>query len=236
MRRAAREPALLGERDLSPLREAAGDGALTYVLVLGAFHYINRMADLLHVESEILPDALRRFAVARRLAVALASRLFARMDLAPRTPPHGFEASLDAIAPLYERATGRPVGGDLDALRARPFLVDVLRASLEERERATLSRAGVARVHDLVERWLPRRPEDADGFHPRPADPFEAFVFVGTRYAARTTPGMLDALRAEGYDDLRLLDLAHAVADANQWARVHRLLGLERDILAPSGT
>ncbi len=234
MRRACWEPALLGPDDLGPVREAAGDGALTYTLVLGAFHYINRMADLLHVESEILPQALRRFPVARRFAVSLASRLFARMDLASKEPLRDFEESLVAIGPIYQRATGRAARKDLAGLRARPFLVEVLRASLEERERATLSLREVARVHELVERWLPRCREEAEGFHPRPSDPLESFVFVGTRHAARTTGKMLDALRADGYDDLGLLDLAHAVADANQWARVHRLLGLPSDILAPA--
>jgi hypothetical protein len=38
---------------------------------------------------------------------------------------------------------------------------------------------------------------------------------------------MIDALRATGFDDLAILDLAIAVADANQWARTHRLLGLD---------
>ena len=30
----------------------------------------------------------------------------------------------------------------------------------------------------------------------------------------------------DGYDDIPILDLAIAVAEANQWARIHRLLGL----------
>jgi hypothetical protein len=45
---------------------------------------------------------------------------------------------------------------------------------------------------------------------------------------------MVEALRQAGFDDLRILDLAHAVADANQWARVHRLLGLDPAILTPA--
>ena len=49
---------------------------------------------------------------------------------------------------------------------------------------------------------------------------------MGTRYAYRTTPDMIEALRQEGFDDIGILDLAIAVAEANQWARIHRLLNL----------
>jgi hypothetical protein len=54
-----------------------------------------------------------------------------------------------------------------------------------------------------------------------------ALAFVGTRYAYRTTVDMIDALRQKGYDDTGILDLAIAVAEANQWARIHRLLDLD---------
>lgn len=211
-----------------------GDSALTYTLVIGAFHYITRMADLLHVDSDVLPEPLLRFSTMRKLATVLAGRLFSRMDLENRFYPDGFETACAAIAPAYRAATGRGVGQELEPLRARPWLVEVLRHSIEEQgERSRLSRAEFARVHSLVEEALPHGTEEAEGFHSRPDGALEAFVFVGTRYPARTTPQMIEALRADGYDDLRILDLAHAVADANQWARVHRLLDLPRDILAP---
>jgi alkylhydroperoxidase family enzyme len=87
-------------------------------------------------------------------------------------------------------------------------------------------------VHHGVEAALPSRREEAEGFHPRPADPIDAFAFVGTRYAARTTEGMIEALRRDGFDDVAILDLAIAVADANQWARTHRLLGLEAGLFS----
>jgi alkylhydroperoxidase family enzyme len=64
----------------------------------------------------------------------------------------------------------------------------------------------------------------------------ESFAFVGTRYAARTTAATIDALRRAGFDDLHLLDLAVAVADANQWERLRRLTGLPAAIFAPSRT
>ena len=98
---------------------------------------------------------------------------------------------------------------------------------LEERDRASsLDRAALAHVHRTVEAALPRSAEDATGFHARPADPVDGFAFVGTRYAQRTTPESIAALRRAGYDDLGILDLAIAVADANQWARMFRLAGL----------
>lgn len=236
-RRCFEAPALLNPDDLAPLRAVAGDSALTYALVIGAFHYVNRMADLLHIDSEFLPEPLLRFPTLRRIGVYFGSKLLSRMDLRNRGFGVDFDSACEAMAPVFAQGTGHPLGDDLEPLRARPALVEVLRLSLEERDRRSLlPRSEVARVHALVEEALPRRIEDAEGFHPRPEGAVEAFVFVGTRYPARTTVAMIEALRAGGYDDLRILDLAHAVADANQWARVHRLLGLSRHILVPLGT
>jgi alkylhydroperoxidase family enzyme len=45
---------------------------------------------------------------------------------------------------------------------------------------------------------------------------------------------MIQALRTQGLDDLRILDLAIAVADANQWARLRRLVGLPPGLFTPS--
>ncbi len=233
VRRSIEAPAFLGPADLAPLRRLAGDSALTYTLVLGAFHYINRIADLLHVDSEFLPEPLLRFAALRRVGVFFGSKLLGRMDLRNRSYTDSFETACAKMAPAFARATGRTLADDLEPLRARPWLVEVLRHSLEERgERSLLTREETRRVYALVEQALPRSIEEAEGFHPRPKGALEDFVFVGTRYAARTTPKMIAALAADGYDELRILDLAHLVSDANQWARVHRLLGLRRDILA----
>jgi hypothetical protein len=77
---------------------------------------------------------------------------------------------------------------------------------------------------------MPENAEDMEGLHTRPDDPIEAFAFLGTRYAYRTTKPMIDVLRREGFDDLGLLDLAIAVADANQWARLYRLLDLPAEL------
>jgi len=231
--RAAHEaPALLSPRDLAPVRAAAGDGALDYVLVLGSFHFINRIADLLGVDPEALPESLRRFELVRRVGVRVAALLLGRMDLANRAYVPTWEAALERAAPLVDRSLGRPAGDALAPLRARPKLVEVLALALAERdERSTLDRGTLARVQRTVEDALPRGVADSTGFHARPQDPVEAFAFVGTRYAARTTPAMIDALRREGRDDLGILDLAIAIADANNWARMYRLLELPPELL-----
>ena len=225
-------PARLTPGDLAPVRAIAGDGALDYVLVLGSFHFINRIADLLGVDPQAVPEALRRFEIVRRIGVRIAARLLARMDLANRAYAPSYEAALESAAPLVERALGRPVGETLAPLRPRPKMIEVLALALAERdERSTLDRGTLARVQRTVEDALPQSLEDSTGFHARPKDPVEAFAFVGTRYPARTTPVMVEALRQGGWDDVGILDLAIAVADANNWARMHRLLDLAPELL-----
>lgn len=196
------------------------------MLVLGVFHFINRIADLLHVDAEALPERLRRFESIRRLGVRVASRILARGDLRNRPYAVGWDEARSRIAPLLERHDARA----LRALAPRPKLVEALQLALEERGRSSVDRPTLARIHRTVEAALPVAATDVEGFHTRPADPVEAFAFVGTRYAYRTTAEMIDALRRAGYDDLGILDLAIAVADANQWARTHRLLGLSPDV------
>jgi hypothetical protein len=221
-------PKRLVPGDLDPLRAAVGDGAITYALVAGSFHFINRIADLLHVDPEALPERLRRFELLRRLSVRVAARLFRGVDLANRPYGQSYEQAITESGRAIEAMIGRPLDGRLDLLRSRPHAVDILCLALDERDRrSSLPRALVARIQQGVEDALPGRVEEAVGFHPRPRDPVDAFVFVGTRYAARTTIQMIDAVRAQGFDDLGVLDLAIAVADANQWARTHRVLGLD---------
>jgi alkylhydroperoxidase family enzyme len=149
-----------------------------------------------------------------------------RWDLANRPYATSYE---DAVA-AFGRTAARDPGRALEPLRARPKLVEALRLAVEERERSMLDRKTMARVHRTVEAALPARPADSEGFHTRPDDPVETFAFVGTRYAYRTTQDMIARLRQAGFTDLELLDLAIAVSDANQWARVHRLCGLPGDL------
>lgn len=227
--RAHDAPALLSPADLAPLRAAAGDDALDYLLVVAAFHFYNRIADLLGVAPEVLPRALRGVEPLRRLSLRVATLVLRRMDLASRPYPTTFE---EACARL-EAAGSTPAGAALESLRARPQVVEWLALGVEERaHHGTLDRATLARVHHAVEAALPRDAEEAGGLSARPVDPVEAFAFVGTRYAHRTTAAQIAALRRAGYDDLGILDLAIAVADANQWARLHRLAGLPADLLA----
>ena len=229
VRRAHEAPAALAPNDLGPLRAVAGDGALDYLLVLSAFHFINRIADLLGVPPEALPPALRRFEPLRRLGVRAASVVLRRMDLGIRPYATSFGEARERL----EAAIGRRIGDAIEPLRPRPKLVESIALAIEERDRtSSLDRATLRRVHGVVERALPHGPEDSSGFHPRPADPVDALAFVGTRHARRTTKDQIVALRRAGFDDLGILDLAIAVADANQWARMHRLAGLPANLFS----
>jgi hypothetical protein len=227
VRKATLTPARLAPADLEPVRAAAGDDALDYAVVLANFHFINRVADLLHVDPDALPDSLRRFELVRRLAVRATSVLMRRMDLHVRPYTTTFAGAV----------AGARVGSAeaLAPIAARPKIVELLELAVAERERSTLPRDTVARVQRVVEAALPAQPEEAEGFHPRPTDPVDAFAFVGTRYAARTTEAMIAALRQAGYDDVGILDLAIAVASANQWARLHRLVGLAPGLFYVAG-
>ena len=228
VRKAHEEPKLLTPQDLKPLKALVGDGAIDYALVLASFHFINRIADLLHVDSEALPEGLRRFEFLRRMATRVAATMMRKtMDLDNRRYEHSFDQVVAEVAPLVEGTVPGLLGDALAPVRSRPKLVEALRHMIEEREvRSSLDRDVIATVHRTVEQYLAESAEDVTGFHPRPSDPVEAFAMVGTRYAARTTAAMVDALRDAGYDDLGILDLAIAIADANSWARLHRLLGL----------
>jgi hypothetical protein len=228
VRKTYEQPARLNSSDLDPIREITGDGALDYALVIGAFHFINRIADLLHVDPEVLPDPLRRLEFLRRLTVRLASVLLAKMDLGNRDYRVSYEQALEDLAPLFERAMGKRLEDEFAPLESRPKLIEALRLSLEERDiRSSLDRETLAKVHQTVEAALPASIDEAEEFHTHPKDPIEAYAFVGTRYAYRATKDMIEALREKGYDDMGILDMAMAIADANLWARVHRLVGIE---------
>jgi hypothetical protein len=227
VRRAHDVPALLTPADLDPLRAIAGDDALDYLLVLCAFHFITRIADLLAVPPEVLPPALRRVETVRRVGVWMTGLLIRRMDLANRPD----RASFDDARARVEALLGRQLGPALEPLRARPKVIESIALALDERDRASsLDRVTLAHVHRTVEAALPRSAEDVTGFDARPADPVCGFAFVGTRSAHRTTPAAIAALRHAGYDDLGILDLAIAVADVNQWARMYRLAGLPPEL------
>lgn len=220
-------PVRLGPRDLDPVRGRVGDSALQYVLVIAVFHWINRIADLLGVDLELLPRSLRRLERLRRLAVRAGGWLLKRMDLANRPYLGSYEEAVARIAPLLEPVIGNCATQELAPLRSHPHVIEILHLALEERDgRSSLDRTVLATVHRTVEEALPASENDLNGFHVRSTDPVVDFAFVGTRYAYRTTRASIDALRRSGYDDLGILDLATAVADANLWARMFRLVGL----------
>lgn len=228
VQKAYAQPALLSPADLDPVRNVVGDGALDYALVITGFHFINRIADLLNVSPEALPESLRRFETLRRMGVRLGGFILSKMDLANRTYEASYKEALKNIASSFERATGKAPEDELINLKPRPNLIEAFQLMLDERDlRSSLDRDVIRTVHRTVEAALPQSIDEAEGFHPRPSDPVEAFAFIGTRYACRTTEDMIGALRKTGLDDLLIMDLAVAVADAAQWARVHRLLGLD---------
>jgi hypothetical protein len=212
------------------------------VLVLGVFHFINRIADLLHVDAEALPEPLRRFESLRRLGVRIASRILARGDMQNRPYAVGWDDARSRIAPLLERH-------DADALRtlaSRPKLVEALQLALEERDRSSVDRATLARIHRTVEAALPVAATDVEGFHARPPDPVEAFAFVGTRYAYRATAAMIDvpSARAPAPPVLRLTPQAARSTDVPRCRRymfsTHRNAGCSatdaRNEVIASGT
>ncbi len=195
------------------------------------------MADLLNVSPEALPEPFRRFEFLRRFTVRIASLIMSKMDLQNRKFNPSYEETLKNLTPLFEQAMGMKPDDAFASVKSRPRLVEVFRLILEEREvHTSLNRETLAKIHRTVEDALPEGIEDVKGFHKRPENPVEAFAFVGTRYAYRTTKDMIDALRKINYDDVDILDLAIAVAGANFWARIHRLLGLEPDLFYLNGS
>jgi len=231
VRKTCEQPAWLEPKDLIPIQEIAGDDTLDYALVVVSFHFINRIADLLGIVTEFLPITLRRFEFLRRMAVQLLSVFMAKMDLSNREYGISYDEAVNSMAPLFEDSMGNPPGDEFKSIMSRPKLIEAIGLALEERDRrSNLDRGIIAKIHRTVEQALPKNADDMEGFHTRSDDPIENFAFVGTRYAYRTTKGMIDVLRGEGFDDLGLLDLAVAIADANQWARLYRLLGLPPEL------
>ncbi len=232
-RRSHEAPASLDAQALDPLRAEVGEDAIDFAMVLVGFHHINRVADLLHVDPEAVPDALRRFDLVRRIGVRMGARLMGRMDLANRAYESSFQDEVARITPLLPAAERAGARQALAPFRSRPKVIEALRMALEERlDRSTLEPAVLSRVAEVCAQALPRDLSEATGFHPRPEDPVDAFAFVGTRYPARTTEAMIAALRRAGYDDEAILDLAIAVADANLWGRLARLFDLPAGLFA----
>lgn len=226
VRKAHITPRQLSPADLAPLREFVDAGALDYALVIGSFHFIIRIADLLDVSPDLVPERLARFEPIRRLGTRLVARVFrSTMDLATRPYEFSYAQAAESFGPTVERALG--VSLATTPLGERPKLIEALALMFDERDlHSSLAPEVRSRIEHVVETALPNCVEDVEGLHARPGDAVDAFAFVGTRYPHRTTGRMIEAVRAAGYDDLGILDLAIAIADANNWARLRRLLGL----------
>jgi len=161
VRKATLAPARLAPADLEPVRAVAGDDALDYAVVMAAFHFINRVADLLHVDPEALPESLRRFEAFRRIAVRVASVLMRRMDLRVRPYPTSFPDAVARATPMLARTTALAPAEVLAPVAARPKVVELVALAIEERERSTVPRDTLMRIHRAVEAALPARREEA---------------------------------------------------------------------------
>ena len=214
------------------MRACVGDGALDYLYVLMSFHFINRIADLLHVAPEAIPESLRFVEPIRRMGVRVAARLIGgSMDLKNRTYESDYDREIEAIRPNLPADMQPHAEQLLSAFETRPKIVEALRLALQSRRVFVQSHPEAAvTVERTVRESLPATVEDAQGIHARPSDAVAALSFVGTRYAQRTTAAMVDAVRAEGFGDQDVVELAVAIADANQWERCWRLAGLDAEL------
>lgn len=213
-------PTKLTTDDLRDVKEAYGvRGAIELTTYLASFHFINRIADLVGIQSD-LPVVQPRFRRLRRLGVRLQGWSMGKMlDLSRQDA----DVDVDEVFARAERVLG-PLPAGAALVRQFPNVVGYLGtiAAVVEQLPGEL----LERVTTGVATALPNDESEAIGFHPRPTDPFDALVFVGTRYASRTTPGLIDAVREKyGYSDAELTDLFYAIAFRNGFERMSRLLG-----------
>jgi hypothetical protein len=214
------------------LKEIVGDSAFDYAHVILAFHYMNRIADTLGVTPEVFPLRMRHFESLRKASVQLMGFFMTRMDLNNRAYDVSYQEALLRTTPVFKAITGREPENDFELFQTRPKLVEVMQILMEDRQgRTGLDTITIEKVQRTVEEALPADVTQAESIAPRPKDPIEDFAFTGTRCAYRTTPEMIQSLRDAGYDDTDILDLAIIVADANLWARAHRLYGLDPSLI-----
>ncbi|MEE8310825.1 MAG: hypothetical protein V3R77_01120, partial [Candidatus Binatia bacterium] len=172
-------PAHLGPADLgSVVAEYGRSGAVEVVSMLGAFHFINRIADLVGIQSD-LPAVQPRWAGLRRAGVRLQGWVMGKMlDMANRP----VEIDVDAALERVSRVLGSLPAGYED-LREAPNVAAYLTTIADVTER--VDPEIIARVTPVVADALPTCEDDATGLHSRPADPIDALAFVGTRYVVR---------------------------------------------------
>ncbi len=212
-------PALLEPDDLAEAVAVYGRrGALELTAILCCFHFINRIADLVGIQSD-LPIVQPRWAWLRRLGVRSQGWAMGRLlDLSHQEP------EIDAAACLEEaqKVLGPLPAGYAQLAEAPPvaaFLTTV--SAVSQRIDPAIFDA----VTPAVAAALPHGEDEATGFHERPGDPIEVLAFVGTRHAARATDAMVDAVRQKtGYGDPEILDLFYAISMRNALERMNRLL------------
>jgi hypothetical protein len=212
-------PVHLEPADLQEIVALFGvSGSLEIVAVLAAFHFINRIADLVGISSD-LPIIQQRWRWLRWCGIRLWGWLIRHMlDLRNQ------EVEVDTAAALAQAETVLgPLPSGYQAIHEAPnvagFLLSITRVVRQ------LDPRMLARVTHGVASALPASAAEVTGYHQLPTDPFDALVFVGTRYAVRTTDAMVTAIRdTYGYSDLELTDLFYAIAIRNGLERMHHLL------------
>jgi hypothetical protein len=213
------EPALLEPGDLAGAVGVYGRrGAFELMAILGTFHFINRIADLVGIQSD-LPMVQPRWTWLRRLGVRAQGWAMGRfLDMSHQT------SDIDAVACLEEaqQVLGPLPAGYAQLAEAPPVAAFLTTVSTVVRR---IDPAVFDAVTPAVAAALPRGEEEATGFHERPSDPVEALAFVGTRYPVRTTDAMVDAVRQKtGYGDPEILDLFYAISMRNALERMNRLM------------
>ena len=212
-------PALLEPGDLAEAVTVYGRrGALELTAILGSFHFINRIADLVGIQSD-LPMVQPRWAWLRRLGVRAQGWAMGRfLDMSHQA------SDIDAVACLEEaQQVLGPLPAGYEQLTEAPPVAAFLTTVSAVSQR--IDPAIFDAVTPAVAAALPHGEDEATGFHERPGDPIEALAFVGTRYPVRTTDAMVDAVRRKtGYGDPEILDLFYSISMRNALERMNRLM------------
>lgn len=212
-------PARLEPVDLRDLVTHFGvSGSLEIVAVLSEFHLVNRIADLVGIRSD-LPLIQQHWRRLRWWGIRLAAWITRHMvDLRNQE----VEVDIAAALAAAETVLG-PLPAGYQAIHQAPnvagYLLSITRVVQQ------LPPQMLDRVTQGVANALPSSEAEVTGFHASPMDPVDALVFVGTRYAVRTTAAMVTAIRdTYGYGDPELTDLFYAIAMRNGLERMQRLL------------
>jgi hypothetical protein len=213
-------PGQLAPTDLEPLFRLFGVGGTFELLgMLGFFHFINRIADLVGIEKD-MPLIQPGWRWPRILGIRIVAWTF-RNGFNLANQAHDLDTAL--LLREIEAIRGAPLPSGYSGMHEAPGAAASVRALT--RVLPAFDPALAARVEAVVAESLPRCEQESIGFHPRPTDPLDALVFVGTRYAVRTTDAMVDAVRAKyGWDDGELTDVFYLIAVHNALQRLDRLL------------